>query len=423
MTAYRRGVRLERRTIAHLVERGYECIVRAAGSRGPWDLVAFGADHALVVQSKSRAPTQREIETYRRAKPKAARGEIYVWARYARVPHIITLSALLSVLVCRAVYAAGDVEWIYGGPTGTVPAGTTTGIVALDDDRIVMTTQRGVVREVDVRSGQRVLHTAPDARALTGPHIDASRVCWLDTRDRARVCMDGERLTRVPIADCLDPWDIAWRDGDAVVACLNGHTIVREIAPGQWIPIMRYSRDMCAPSESSIYGPRSVAASGSVLYVASAACGAVYERDMLGQVRLAAGRQWGLQPGSITPGETLATSVALGAYAIRVDRGAMYVGMRGGVVRIVDGRITHYWRAPADITDVTDGWGMYVALSPRYVYAAGRGALVRIVRPEAPEPEPTSTPATTATVAPSPTVSERDACSIARELVGLLCHD
>lgn len=421
MTAYRRGVRLERKTIAHLMSRGYELVIRAAGSRGPWDLVAFGADHVLVVQTKARAPSPRELRAYRDAKPRASRAEIYVWPRYARMPHIIALSALLSMLVCRAVYAAGDVEWIYGGPTGTVPAGTTTGIVALDDERIVMTTQRGVVREVDVRSGQRVLHTAPDARALTGPHIDAGRVCWLDTRDRARVCMDGERLTRVPITDCLDPWDIAWRDGDAVVACLNGHAIMREIAPGQWIPIMRYSRDMCAPSESGVYGPRSIATSGSALYIASAACGAVYERDILGQVRLAAGRQWGIQPGSITPGETLATSVALGAYAVRIDRGVMYVGMRAGVVRIVDGRITHHWRAPADITDGTDGWGMYVALSPRYVYAAGRGALVRIVRPEAPEPTPT--PAATATAAPSPTVSERDACSIARELARILCSD
>ena len=49
---YRKGARNEYRSMRLLEALGYQC-VRAAGSHGPFDLVAFNASGLLLVQVKS----------------------------------------------------------------------------------------------------------------------------------------------------------------------------------------------------------------------------------------------------------------------------------------------------------------------------------------------------------------------------------
>ena len=55
---YARGVYLERRARDELVKRGY-VVVRSAGSRGPIDLVAVGADEVLFIQVKKKSSSIR----------------------------------------------------------------------------------------------------------------------------------------------------------------------------------------------------------------------------------------------------------------------------------------------------------------------------------------------------------------------------
>lgn len=69
--------------------RGY-VVIRSAGSKGDWDLVALGAD-AVLVQVKSRKPSRREIDALAEKLPSCARGEVHVWTDYARAPLVIPL--------------------------------------------------------------------------------------------------------------------------------------------------------------------------------------------------------------------------------------------------------------------------------------------------------------------------------------------
>lgn len=52
MTNYDRGRRFEWTIIADLIAEGYECI-RAAGSKGKCDILAFKSGQILVIQAKS----------------------------------------------------------------------------------------------------------------------------------------------------------------------------------------------------------------------------------------------------------------------------------------------------------------------------------------------------------------------------------
>ena len=51
---YARGVYLERQARDELVKQGY-VVVRSAGSRGPMDLVAIGAEEILLIQVKKKS--------------------------------------------------------------------------------------------------------------------------------------------------------------------------------------------------------------------------------------------------------------------------------------------------------------------------------------------------------------------------------
>ena len=53
-TNYRRGVEAERRARDELETQGY-LVIRAAGSKGPIDLVAIGVDHLRLIQVKRTA--------------------------------------------------------------------------------------------------------------------------------------------------------------------------------------------------------------------------------------------------------------------------------------------------------------------------------------------------------------------------------
>ena len=61
MTQYRRGANYERKIKKEYEEDGY-LVLRSAGSKGPFDLVAIKEDSTILIQCKLRKPTKKEIE-------------------------------------------------------------------------------------------------------------------------------------------------------------------------------------------------------------------------------------------------------------------------------------------------------------------------------------------------------------------------
>jgi len=94
MNAKRKGTRLEHKTIAMLKAAGYTCI-RAAGSMGPFDLIAINSLGIRAVQVKSNAwprPDEREsLRDAARCMPPNAFVECWRWDDNARKPLIKTL--------------------------------------------------------------------------------------------------------------------------------------------------------------------------------------------------------------------------------------------------------------------------------------------------------------------------------------------
>jgi len=79
---YRRGRRLEYLARTALVAEGYT-VVRAAGSKGPADLVAMNANQVRLIQIKSPGHVQdSDREKLRAVKCPRARREI--WVRYPK---------------------------------------------------------------------------------------------------------------------------------------------------------------------------------------------------------------------------------------------------------------------------------------------------------------------------------------------------
>ena len=79
---YRRGRRLEYLARAALVAEGYT-VIRAAGSKGPVDLVAMNANQVRLVQIKSPGHVQEgDREKLRAVKCPHAQREI--WVRYPK---------------------------------------------------------------------------------------------------------------------------------------------------------------------------------------------------------------------------------------------------------------------------------------------------------------------------------------------------
>lgn len=60
LTHYEKGARLERELKAKLEKDGYYCI-RAAGSHGLFDLMAWNDHEVLLIQCKTRKPSKKEM--------------------------------------------------------------------------------------------------------------------------------------------------------------------------------------------------------------------------------------------------------------------------------------------------------------------------------------------------------------------------
>lgn len=100
-----KGRRNEYRTIAWLKAQGYETM-RAAGSKGLWDVHAWNARGSLYIQVKSNewpgaAELRRMSES---ALPPGAKGVIHRWNDGARAP-------LFMTILCQGVLPG-----IAGGP-------------------------------------------------------------------------------------------------------------------------------------------------------------------------------------------------------------------------------------------------------------------------------------------------------------------
>jgi len=89
MTAYRKGARREHATMRLLEADGYVCI-RAAGSHGAFDVVAFSAADVVLVQVKSnRWPGTAEMAALRAfPTPPHTRKEAHRWRAGTRTPDV-----------------------------------------------------------------------------------------------------------------------------------------------------------------------------------------------------------------------------------------------------------------------------------------------------------------------------------------------
>jgi uncharacterized protein with GYD domain len=89
MTAYTRGRRREWQSRRHLEAAGY-AVVRAAGSHGAFDLVAFSPADVVLVQVKSnRWPGTVEMAALRAfPAPPHTRKEAHRWRAGARTPDV-----------------------------------------------------------------------------------------------------------------------------------------------------------------------------------------------------------------------------------------------------------------------------------------------------------------------------------------------
>ena len=89
MTGYAKGARREHASKRLLEARGY-AVVRAAGSHGAFDLVAFSAADVVLVQVKSnRWPGTVEMAALRAfPAPPHTRKEAHRWRAGARTPDV-----------------------------------------------------------------------------------------------------------------------------------------------------------------------------------------------------------------------------------------------------------------------------------------------------------------------------------------------
>lgn len=80
---------MEWKTRDWLMPAGY-IVIRAAGSKGPLDLVALGHDIARLIQVKANGwPGTEERENLERFKcPSYGRVEVWRWDDYARAPKV-----------------------------------------------------------------------------------------------------------------------------------------------------------------------------------------------------------------------------------------------------------------------------------------------------------------------------------------------
>lgn len=82
-TNYKRGYAAERRAVEELVREGYFA-VRSAGSKGPFDIIAFGADDVRLIQVKRGSVAGGTLEEARRRLREIQgpfRKELWVWVK------------------------------------------------------------------------------------------------------------------------------------------------------------------------------------------------------------------------------------------------------------------------------------------------------------------------------------------------------
>ena len=89
---YKKGLRNEHRSRAFLEAAGYR-VFRSAGSKGEWDLFAFGPHDVVLVQARTRdwpGPLEREaLKEFPRAK--YVRLMVHRWRDRQRKPDVMEL--------------------------------------------------------------------------------------------------------------------------------------------------------------------------------------------------------------------------------------------------------------------------------------------------------------------------------------------
>ena len=92
MTNYRRGVRAEHRARDLLKQQGYHTVIRAAGSKGAFDLVGLGSKEIALVQVKRRRGISKaeraELLELKKQLPEFVTVEIWRFFDRARLPEI-----------------------------------------------------------------------------------------------------------------------------------------------------------------------------------------------------------------------------------------------------------------------------------------------------------------------------------------------
>lgn len=81
---YEQGRRIEYKTRDYLVERGYE-VVRAAGSKGKFDIVAYNDSHIRFIQVKYNCNVSAKEKEAIEDTPIPPNGVLEIWAWKTRV--------------------------------------------------------------------------------------------------------------------------------------------------------------------------------------------------------------------------------------------------------------------------------------------------------------------------------------------------
>jgi hypothetical protein len=89
MNSKAKGTYNERKTINLFEKQGYKTI-RAAGSKGDWDIIAWNHQHILFIQVKTRDwPGTEEMERLKQSPcPPAGKKLIYRWITGRREPDV-----------------------------------------------------------------------------------------------------------------------------------------------------------------------------------------------------------------------------------------------------------------------------------------------------------------------------------------------
>jgi len=66
MANYARGIKVEYRVRDLYKYKGYR-VIRSAGSRGPWDLLAYDKFNVIFIQCKNHKPTKDELNDFNHA--------------------------------------------------------------------------------------------------------------------------------------------------------------------------------------------------------------------------------------------------------------------------------------------------------------------------------------------------------------------